>query len=406
MPRNIEQFINIEGRPFESLTSHLIPELMNHDGNIVAIWAVIPFPYEYSPGTPEEIKQKLIAFKKDENTQFVFDGMWEGHTVGVIYQIHKMIDSIDIDPGNCHYATGALDVVDIYDKFCAKYNIQKRMKVYGVNAWEFNTAATFKNFEYTPSYNIKEKEKIFLCYNRINRAHRTALLGLLLDKNLVEHSFYSYYLHAYNDSDDIGSAMRRLKLVFEELEDTMSENTLHVIRNNIIPNIDKFPLVLSLRDRDDNANVVRMEDFKYSDNSYFSLVTESFYIPYKYGDDDADKEHAAMFFSEKIFKPITYKHPFILVTRPYALRYLRNMGYRTFSPIINEEYDEIENDEQRLLAIVDEVERLSKFSTSDWLEWQMQAKEIVEHNYNTLMNKKQFIATGGKWYGEFVYARG
>jgi hypothetical protein len=60
------------------------------------------------------------------------------------------------------------------------------------------------------------------------------------------------------------------------------------------------------------------------------------------------------------------------------------MGYKTFSPFIDEAYDLIENDEQRLLAIVGEIKRLCKFTDKEWLDFQCNIHDSVVYNYNRL----------------------
>jgi hypothetical protein len=69
------------------------------------------------------------------------------------------------------------------------------------------------------------------------------------------------------------------------------------------------------------------------------------------------------------------------------LRSLRDRGYKTFSPFIDESYDEIENDKLRLQAVAEEVNRLSK---SDLVEFTHQVKDIIEHNAKTLWNQTIF----------------
>ena len=73
-----------------------------------------------------------------------------------------------------------------------------------------------------------------------------------------------------------------------------------------------------------------------------------------------------------------------MMNRPNSLEKLRELGYKTFHPYIDETYDTIENDQERMVAIVDEVERLNKLTDSEWLEWQNGIKDIVEHNHNLL----------------------
>ena len=95
-----------------------------------------------------------------------------------------------------------------------------------------------------------------------------------------------------------------------------------------------------------------------------------------------------VFLSEKIFKPFATKHPFIAVAFPGTLDVLKHLGYRTFSPWINEEYDQIHDDEQRLLCVVDEIQRLSSQTDQQWLEWQHGIRDTIEHNFNRLLEKK------------------
>jgi hypothetical protein len=66
---------------------------------------------------------------------------------------------------------------------------------------------------------------------------------------------------------------------------------------------------------------------------------------------------------------------------------LRERGYKTFSPFIDESYDEIENNHLRLQAVAEEVKRLSK---SDLVEFTYQIKDIVEHNEKILRSQTVF----------------
>ena len=61
------------------------------------------------------------------------------------------------------------------------------------------------------------------------------------------------------------------------------------------------------------------------------------------------------------------------------------MGYKTFSPFINETYDELSTWE-RFDAIITEVKRISNMSFEEKLSWYKGMKDILEHNYNTLRN--------------------
>lgn len=114
-------------------------------------------------------------------------------------------------------------------------------------------------------------------------------------------------------------------------------------------------------------------------SAYINILTESIF----FGSGDS------IFLTEKTFKPILYGQPFIIVGCPYSLRYLRDEGYATFSPYINEEYDEITNNSKRMVAIIEEIRRLSALSEDEMYELNCNLIEVCTHNYqNFLKNGK------------------
>jgi uncharacterized protein YneF (UPF0154 family) len=120
----------------------------------------------------------------------------------------------------------------------------------------------------------------------------------------------------------------------------------------------------------------------YYENTYFSIVSETnFFKVFAEG----------VFVSEKIFRPILKKHPFILVSRPHTLSIMRSIGYKTFDSIINEDYDKEEDDCKRMLMIVDEIDRLCHLNDDELRVFLNEAKKITEYNCNTLLNKREFL---------------
>lgn len=63
--------------------------------------------------------------------------------------------------------------------------------------------------------------------------------------------------------------------------------------------------------------------------------------------------------TEKILRPIACGKPFILVSTPNSLEYLKNYGFNTFSTVIDESYDSIQDPIERLLAITDLMKYIS-----------------------------------------------
>jgi hypothetical protein len=89
--------------------------------------------------------------------------------------------------------------------------------------------------------------------------------------------------------------------------------------------------------------------------------------------------------TEKILRPIACGHPFILAAGPGSLALLRRYGFETFSPWINESYDDITDSDQRMAAIIAEMRRLSKLS-KEQQNWILESCRAVAER-----NKKRFF---------------
>lgn len=94
--------------------------------------------------------------------------------------------------------------------------------------------------------------------------------------------------------------------------------------------------------------------------------------------------HGGSFITEKTYKPIYFKMPFISVTKAGSLAILRKMGYKTFTPFINESYDEAESYDVRVSLIHKEIKRLVKLSDTEFKKIVEECKLICEHNYKIL----------------------
>lgn len=81
-------------------------------------------------------------------------------------------------------------------------------------------------------------------------------------------------------------------------------------------------------------------------DTYFSVVTETII------------EYPHSFRTEKIAKVLAMGHPWICATNRGFYRDMRNMGFQTFNGIIDESFDTIDNNQDRMDRIVDIVKDL------------------------------------------------
>lgn len=212
--------------------------------------------------------------------------------------------------------------------------------------------------------------KKFICLNRMPRLHRLALLRMLSKKDLVRQGYYSFPIESNTKDmlDNVEETYSNLTHLMDPTEKVLKSLPLNVDTHDI----------LGLN----HAYTPQRDLMKFYRDSYFSIVLETYF-----------ENHHLNFFTEKIFKPIIHKHPFVLVSTPHMLESLRSYGYKTFDSIIDESYDKIEDPSDRLIAVVNEIERLCNLSESELVEFKTKSLEIVNHNYNVIMSKTNFIKT-------------
>ena len=85
--------------------------------------------------------------------------------------------------------------------------------------------------------------------------------------------------------------------------------------------------------------------------------------------------------TEKTFKAIALEMPFVLVAPHNSLSYLREYGFQTFSPYIDESYDLIEDPVKRIEAVTAILLEIQSQSATTKLELWHNLLPRVEHNY-------------------------
>jgi hypothetical protein len=92
--------------------------------------------------------------------------------------------------------------------------------------------------------------------------------------------------------------------------------------------------------------------------------------------------------TEKSLRPIACGKPFILVSTPGSLEYIRSYGFKTFAPWINESYDNITDPLERLTAIAQEMKRISILSPEQKQAMRESLYEITQYNKNLFFSKQ------------------
>lgn len=295
--------------------------------------------------------------------------------------VKELITVHNVDYKNLFYVTGAADVsfnYNLYYKYCVEMNYIP-LNICYANTFEAYQATDANRREVFHSSDPKRKKKI-LFFNKQPRAHRLAAIAEILKRNLLDKTYLSFLMPPERVRDFSG-----VKLVLPE---TIETTTFYV--RTLLP---KLPINLTMQDDEYNMHVMNEPDMMLFRNSLFSLVAETLYstsVDYKY---EKIKENIhcfpCVFHSEKIFRAIRAKHPFVLLSTTNSVEALKEMGYKSYHPYINEDYDKIHDDYTRLTMVMNEVERLANMTDEETKIWLENVKPIADYNFE-LLKTKQF----------------
>jgi len=221
----------------------------------------------------------------------------------------------------------------------------------------------------------KDRDKYFLLLNRAPRMHRMAFISWLHSRNLLKDTFTSYpseELAPYEFSKKVHLSRYFSNMLFVDRK-TKSDALLgwKDLENN------HLPLIVDVEEWDTNHYGTSV-DWLYS-RTFFSVVTESVF------------DDVSLFLDEKVWKPIYNYHPFIILGCPNSLKKLREMGFKTFEPYINENYDSEFNIGKRMNMIIDEIERLNSMGFEELKKWYKKLVPILKHNRKKLINNNDEI---------------
>ena len=223
-------------------------------------------------------------------------------------------------------------------------------------------------------YNKPNKPYKFLFLNGRTRPHRKYMIEKMRDADLLEHAIWTnldstpVYHHTYQS--DLLLKPSTIQLLPKKYE-------VERYHTNVQSQFEHSFIKHELFNNQWGDVYIRAEPYI---DTYFSLVTETvFDYPYSLR-------------SEKIYKPIAMGHPFVAVANYRFYRDLRNAGFQTYHSLIDESFDTIDNNQDRLDRIAQVVKDLC---ASDLNEFLVAAQLISKYNQQHMANE------GPRIYREF-----
>jgi len=235
----------------------------------------------------------------------------------------------------------------------------------------FATLDWYRGF-YAMNYNkqvIKDYKYDFVSFNRIvisDRSYRCYFVSLLTAELLLEHGQISFGI----DTQENGTWQ-------DEIVDVNTKLSSKAI-DHIKLHLPVTPLII------DNEQVLGSASAdipRCINDSLWHIVTETvFYY---------DKLHL----TEKAFKPIVMKQPFMLLGAVGNLAYLKSYGFKTFDGIIDESYDTIVDNDARTEAVVAQIAWYCALSAEEKRSVIEAIAPIVEYNFHHFYGEFKHIIT-------------
>jgi hypothetical protein len=321
-------------------------------------------------------KKSLGAIKK-KKAFLLLDQTHEGyHSDWLFDWFHKCIEVYDLLASQIIYVTGNFLAEDQYKKYCTENYIEDKMLVLGhaqfeeliyINSRKRKTPSVEEHIEYKSQ--CIEKIYAYNCFQKRIRPHRIWMFYKLYKNDLLADGITSMNFFNHRDSFYNG------KIIPDQEYLEFSKILPIYPRNDLTPHLKTV-----FESSDSGQPFINDLYQQEALNSWVSVVSEA-----SFAEDTC-------FISEKTFKPIATRHPFIIYGNKHSLKYLKKMGYKTFEGFIDEQYDNLDSWD-RLDAIVNEIKKIKALSNNQKLEWFNEMKHILNYNYDLMeFNTKEQIS--------------
>jgi len=256
-----------------------------------------------------------------------------------------------------------------FESFLKNNNIDCEVEFFNFSHWM--VAKGYEHSASCDSWNCDSQKFLFLG-GVPSRHNRITLLYKLYNRGLLNSAVWSFF-PPWTDSDKqwcrsalsmcndieydtfIKFCDRSIDTLYHEAKDYSTSNGTELIEREIYN-----------KDYLKNVGYINPDIFK---DTLISIISEgNAYAP---ADD-------FRFLTEKIWRSVANNHPFILVGYREQVEYAKSLGLKTFEQyFVNPDYYKIENELERLDAVVHNVENF----LIDYRQHLVSIQKDVEHNY-------------------------
>jgi hypothetical protein len=243
-------------------------------------------------------------------------------------------------PKDCYLFVSANSAADDLDRFC----------FFPDHEFFFH----YVNRRQEPgTVDLSKKSYRFTALNRSHKWWRASVMADLHRERLLVQSLWSY-----NTTIDTGD---------QEHDNPLELDINPTWRSDVKSFVDRGPYFCDSPDANSHNDHRLINSSLYS-QSYCHLILETHF--------DADGSGGA-FITEKTYKCFKFGQPFVMIGPPGTLKVLRDHGYRVFDDVIDNGYDEIQDNTQRWLAVKNTIRHLASI---DLHPWYLRCSADIRHN--------------------------
>lgn len=310
------------------------------------------------------LSEEYLNDLRNNKAYLLLDQSHEGYQVDWLWDwFHYNCKVYKINPSRIIYVTGNLLSEKQYKDYALANKLTDELTVIGYPHFETSMSIvsekknppTFKDQKRFKSLHL-DKIYLYNCLQKRPRNHRAWMFDYLFHNNLLECG-----INSMNFFECHNSYMEGKTIPVDSYE-----KYSHLLP--LLPPTDTLEKLDEFQSHDCGTYLENFNN-EITLNSWVSIISEA-----SFSDNDN-----TCFLSEKTFKAIASNQPFIIFGNKNSLYYLRELGYKTFDPYINETYDNLSTWD-RIEAIIKEINRLKFMSKEKKLVWYQKMKPIFLHN--------------------------
>lgn len=288
--------------------------------------------------------------------------------------LHKHCNETGFPPNKLNVWWGNTNIQELYDLWCERNKPIEKFKSVNYHPLWLNICLD-KHDDHSANYDhgkTNKKSKLFTFFCGFPKDHRIKTINFLYENNLLDKIEWTWV---------------------STIKEHDCNNDLPIEIQKVLPK--SYEGHSSILEKSTSTNPGGLFFNSYYD-TYFDLITETYY------------EHDAttytefdwwepVYFSEKTWRSVVNKRPFILIGNKNSLKELQKLGFKTFPNIFDESYDSLD-DENRIQHIFNQLINLNLNDLHKKI-YTDETEEIVNHNYNLarhIINQEQDIYPGNQ----------